>query len=299
MDAPTIIAKCHYFRQIGLWPRQEELNFEGWLSNFLPDEREFAIALLGQFIFYSGALTSQLFQATFHALSRSQCKDETNFRSAQIKWSRFLGEVIVTRVTGEKPHDSDSSFQYVRMARDRIGIPEDQIMKPEDALEAIRQSPHRPLVFVDDFLGSGKQFIRTWKRLYVMSSYGTKTSFAEFYYNNPDANITYCVPVSTASGIDNVSKIAAKVKIESAHVLTKANSAISPESKLWPAHLQSQAKDFIIQASLRAGIPESESLGLNDLGLTIAFEHGIPDASLRLFYAETNGWKPLKRRIAI
>jgi hypothetical protein len=299
MDTATIIAKCQYFRQLGLWPRQEELNFEGWLSNFLPSEKEFAITLLGQFVFYPITLTGQLFQATFHNLSQSLCKDETNFRAAQMKWNNFLSEVIITRVTGETPHDSDSGFQYVRMARDRIGIPEAQIMKPEDALDTVIQFPHRPLVFVDDFVGTGKQFNNTWKRLSTIASREGKTSFAEFHSKHPHSNVTYCVPVSTSLGIGNIHKVAPNVRIESAHILTKTNSAISAESNLWPPHLKAGAKDFITQASIRAGIPENECSGLFDLGLTIAFEHGIPDASLPLFYADTNGWKPLKRKLAI
>jgi hypothetical protein len=36
--------------------------------------------------------------------------------------------------------------------------------------------------------------------------------------------------------------------------------------------------------------------GFHGLGLTVAFEHGIPDASLPIFFSERNGWKPLMRR---
>lgn len=297
MDATTTIAKCHYFRQLGLWPREEELNFEGWLSNFLPEEKEYAIALLGQFIYYSHTLTNQLFQATLHGLSRMICKNNTNYRSAKITWTSFLNNLILTRVTGEDPNDTDSGFQYVRMARDLVGISQKQIMDPESALEALISNPRRPIVFVDDFLGSGSQFNKTWKRLGTTPSQTKKTSFAEFFSNNPDSQVYYCVPISTAIGISNVKRTAPQVKVESSHIFTESHSAISSKSKLWPTDLRLKAIDFIYQASQRAGISKVNAGGFENLGLTVAFEHGIPDASLPIFYAETNGWKPLKRKL--
>ena len=36
--------------------------------------------------------------------------------------------------------------------------------------------------------------------------------------------------------------------------------------------------------------------GFHDLGLTIAFEHSVPDATLPIFWADGSNWKPLYRR---
>ena len=136
MDEQTVLSKCHYFRQIGLWPRKSELDFEGWLQNFMPVEREYAITLLNSFVYFPDSLNQQLFQACFHAISSSICRSNTNFKEAKYRWSKFLENSIITRVTGEVPNDTDSGFRYVRMARQNLGIKESQIMKPEEALEA-------------------------------------------------------------------------------------------------------------------------------------------------------------------
>lgn len=79
-----------------------------------------------------------------------------------------------------------------------------------------------------------------------------------------------------------------------AHFLSDRYSALSDESIVWPDHLRPTAYDFLQNASNRAGI--ISWAGYQDQALTLAFEHGIPDATLPIYYHEENGWTPLIKR---
>src|SRR5947208_14205280 len=43
-----------------------------------------------------------------------------------ISWRAFVDSVIVTRVTGEIPSDTDSGYTFARKARQLLGIPEER-----------------------------------------------------------------------------------------------------------------------------------------------------------------------------
>lgn len=271
------------------------MDFESWLDNFLPGEREHAIALLNSFVFIPDEITKQLFQASFHAISSEICRSNATYREAQQTWKRFVDRLIVTRITGEIPNDAESGFYFVRLARQILGIDEKQIMSPQDALAARLASPDRPLVFVDDFLGSGEQFKETWGREYWVGSLAASASF-DAVCRKSGAEVIYCVLVSTEKGIQTVRAAAPKVKIEAAHVLGDLHAVHSPNSLCWPDHLRATAQTFIKNASSRANISERDCFGFHKLGLTLAFEHSVPDATIPLIHTNSNGWKPLRRR---
>ena len=73
-------------------------------------------------------------------------------------------------------------------------------------------------------------------------------------------------------------------------------SALSSNSRFWTPDLLQHAPDFLEKVSARAGVGNGWR-GFHDLGLGIAFEHGIPDATLPIYYHESTNWQPLMRRV--
>jgi hypothetical protein len=155
-----------------------------------------------------------------------------------------------------------------------------------------------PIIFVDDFVGSGSQFIKTWRRQVPLS--GSTSSFeritavrgAEFYY---------CPLVCTEYGFERIKKECAAVQLHPAHLLPRKYSALDPNSVIWPNHLRTTAISFLQAVSTRAGIPDTNGnvddwRGFHQLGLAIAMGDSVPDATLPIFYWERNGWIPLIRR---
>ena len=67
--------------------------------------------------------------------------------------------------------------------------------------------------------------------------------------------------------------------------------------------MRAEGQAWIADASRRGGVPDTNGAqpgdwrGFAKLGLALAFEHGVPDATLPLFYWDGPGWEPLMRRV--
>lgn len=299
VNTELLESKCKYFADIGLWPIQNRFDPKGWLSNFSEDELEYANQLLDNFVYYSKTLVERLFTSAFQNLSQSVINFEDDNDEIQASWNTFLSRALVVIVTGEDPNNSDSGYIFARMTRDIIGLQQEQLVTHEEALDALyslSQNPP-PIIFVDDFVGSGNQFKGLWKRQYLVNSIGRNSSYRDAA-NSIDFQSFYCPIVSTKQGFDLISALSDNLKICPAHILSSRYSAISPDSSIWRDKNIAQCIGFLKKVSDRAGIPENNGnvddwRGFHKLALTIGFEHGTPDATLPIFYWDKNDWIPL------
>lgn len=288
-----VMGKCDYFVEVRLWPLTQRLNPKRWLSNFNPDEMNHAVSLLNAFIYFDKILVDQLLLGAFQNLSRLFCGAGTSYLSAQSKWRDFLDTVVVTGVQGEQPNPTDSGYTFLRMARQVVGIPQERILEPQKAIATLLERRTCPVVFLDDFVGSGNQFISTWTTRFEVQGHGL-ISFANLASMLRNSQFFYCPLVCTTYGKNRIANDCSAVSLHPSHLLSEDYCAFSPDSVIWPAELRSSASDFIQAASSRAGIVNWK--GFHALGLAMAFEHSVPDACLPLLYWNENGWKPLIER---
>ena len=288
-----VLSKCNYFVDIQLWPKKTKLNPEGWLTNFRADELDAAVHLLNGFVYYSTELVERLFFAAFQGLSMRIAADHP-LRTAKANWGAFVDSLMVTRVTGETPSDTDSGFIFQRMARQILRIPESQVMSPIEVAEHLQHKRFGRVVFVDDFVGSGNQFIRSWNN--KINKKTGNTSFNMLAHSLSNVEFFYCPLVCTKYGLDRIKASCLGVKVAPGHVLPDRYSALASDSIFWPPELVRKGPKFVRDASKRAGISPNEWRGFHHLGLALGFEHCIPDASLPIFYWNKNGWQPLLER---
>ncbi len=295
-----VLAKAEYFVDVQLWPRETKLDPRGWLSNFRDDEKDHAIHLLNAFLYYSADLTDELFKAAFQQLSRKIVPISGPYVAAQAAWRQFRSDVIVTHVTGEKPSNTDSGYLFARKARQVLKIDENNIMDSAKVLQRLSDEGARPILFVDDFVGSGGQFNRTWRRDVKLRD-GSVLSFKRFA-GVSGSSFYYCPLICGSKGREVIEMECPEVVLSPAHFLSDRYSALSDESVVWPDHLRSSAHDFLQTVSSRAGISKSRRTGITnwkgyqDQALTLAFEHGVPDATLPIYYHDENGWIPFIKR---
>ena len=284
-----LIGKCEYFSSIGIWPSRVVLDPERWLDNFLEEEVEHALYLLNAFMYFASALVDQIFSTSIRTIGRWMTRDQ---------WKEFLGSLLVTIVTGEEPSVTDSGHLFARKARS-LGIPEERIISPEQTCDRIQHGFNGPVVFVDDLVGSGNQFIRTWHRTHL-TKYDSFISLASIF----PAKFYYCPAFCTEFGLKQIKSECPEVTVSPGIFIPDNYGALAPNSIVWPSRLKSTAEEFIRSASERAGIPDTGGAtpddwrGFASLGLTIAFEDSVPDATLPIIYWEQNGWRPLMRRTA-
>ena len=285
----SLIEKCEYFSSIGIWPSKVTLDPERWLSNFLPGEMDHALYLLNAFMYFDSALVDQIFSTALRTVGREMTAEQ---------WKEFVDTLFVTIVTGEEPSVTDSGHLYARKARS-LGIPQERIINPQQATDLIQGGFDGPLVFVDDFVGSGNQFKTTWHR-------PNRTQFDSLKDLAPlfSAKFYYCPAFCTEFGLQQLERECPEVTVNPGVFIPNSYGALNPDSVVWPKRLKSTSEEFIRSTSERAGIPDTGGThpddwrGFASLGLTIAFDGSVPDATLPMIYWEQNGWRPLMRRKA-
>lgn len=296
-----VLDRCRFFTDVHLWPLRAKLDPALWLDNFLPDEKEYALHLLAGFTYLAEPLIEEMFSASFLKLSEHVITIRRSYPGAISQWRRFMQEAVIVRVTGERPNDSDSGYRFARMARQKLGVPEHNILSPENAIDRCLKEPDLTIVFVDDFAGSGEQFCKSWKRKYDSRVIGRKTSFDEIALRLRSIRAFYCPVVITEFARARVETECSPTQVMSANVLQETANILHPKCPIWPDALRPNVESVIRQVSHRAGVSFNPGQvdywkGFHSLGLALGFEHCVPDASLPIFYWERNGWHPLLRR---
>ena len=288
-------SKVDYLADVHVWPERQVLDPRGWLDNFRPSERPFAFNMLNVFLYYNELLINALFLAAVQQLSVTITANATNLAEAKQLWSDFLTTLLITYVEGETPSPTDSGYVFARKARQVLGIHETSIVAPHVALAAVALDPAVPVLFVDDFVGSGSQFVRTWQRPYHLI-HGID-SFASA--SQRGASISYTPLIATHYGLTNILDACKSPDVRPGHVLADEYCLASDKSILWPPSLQADAQTFLFDVSQRAGIVADLGdawTGFHGLALPLAFSHSVPDATLPLYYWRRSDWKPLVRR---
>lgn len=295
----AVIANCERLVDLHAWP-PAKLDVDGWLANFPDDERPFAAHLLNNFMFFSDRTVEALFRAAFHGVSNSLRAGWPPFGAGVKIWNSFLDDVIVTFAQGEIANPTDSGYAFARKARKMFDIPQARVMDPDNALAAILNGFRGPVVFVDDFVGSGEQFVATWTRARNLDGLGLH-SFAELTTLAPpvDNHIFYCTAIMTERGYKRLGTDCPTVMLSTGNIIPDNFSLVAQDSVLWPDSFRRDGIKFIQAASQRIGLPsdgsENDWRGFNMLGLGLAFEDSTPDATIPLFHWSKQ-WIPLIRR---
>jgi len=297
-----VLAKCSYFTDVHLWPLQQKLNPQRWLENFSDIELPFALRLLESFYYFSEPLTNALMYGAFQGLSRRITAGSHTQYQAKAAWRSFVDRAVFTFPTGETPNVTDSGHLFARKARQVLGIEQERIVDPHTALRKIVADPTVPIVFVDDFVGTGWQFQKTWMRRYEIGDSASTMTFQK-YTATRSSTIFYVPLVCTEAGLASIKHACSGVELSPAHILSARYSAVAPDSLIWPPGDINDGISFLREVGKRTGMPdtngdaEDDWQGLTKLGLTLAFSHSVPDATLPIFYWEQSGWKPLIRRV--
>lgn len=159
-----LLSRCDFFTETQVWPLKRTLDPESWLDNFDKGDEDYACHLLNGFLFFPEPIVKTMFISAFQSLSHTVCGGLESFEKSHEKWQDFLGRAIIVHVTGETPNPTDSGHLFARILRDYAGIHESQVMPQSEAVDKLIEDPSHPLVFVDDFIGSGSQFVQTWER---------------------------------------------------------------------------------------------------------------------------------------
>ncbi len=282
-----VLEKIDYFSDIQLWPRTVQP--ERWLDNFPDCERPYAVHLLNSFVHFNQEIINQLFVSAFQLLSAEVVPTGAPLDEAVQTWADFRNRILITPVSGENPSPADSGYRYASKARDLLNISQSQLATHEEALKVVASDATRPIVFVDDFVGSGQQILSHWKRQVTVN--GTKSSFA-LAAKGRMAPAYYCCALATDYGVGRITCAGLPLTVRAGNVLPASASAVASDSLVWPKSEYANGIAFLDAANARAGI-KADAKGFHNLGLTVAIESRVPDATLPIFLWDQNDWNPL------
>lgn len=293
----SVLEKSEGLVRSGLWAPSPYVRSRAWLENFdSPDEQLLAATLLDNFIYFSDRATDQLLRAAFSLYEDSVL---TGLASDLTAAESLLQRAVFTPIEGETPSPTDSGNLLCRRARNVLGIAEARLLDPANALVQALQG--RGVVFLDDFLGSGNQFIDTWKRPYAV---GAPRSFEDAYAAAPFPVHVLCL-VTTSSALSRMKTAIPEALIAAAHVLDDSYSIhrlaapplhppISDFASSMTGFLRRHAGALTLESYMKAN--NQPLYGFSRLGLMIAFEHSVPDSTLPIFWAPDGPrWTPLVR----
>ena len=285
-----VLEKIEYFTDIQLWPRTVQP--KRWLDNFSDSERPYAVQLLNSFVHFNEDIVDQLFVSAFQLLSSEVLPVGASSHEAVGAWNQFRARALITPVSGEEPSPADSGYRYASKARDLLGIPSSRLVTHESALRAIVRDATLPVIFVDDFVGSGEQILKHWNRPVLVNR--TELSFATAAQAGM-ARAFYCCALATDYGLRRIADAGLPLTVRAGNILLPNASAVAPDSLVWPDEERANGIAFLEMASARAGIAAGDAIGFCGLGLAIGIHGRVPDATLPIFLWDQNNWTPLFR----
>jgi hypothetical protein len=194
--------------------------------------------------------------------------------------------VRIVPVIGLSAPPTKSGPYILRLVQKRYGIKSEWLAWPQhiQSVEALSE-----LVFVDDFCGTGQQFIE-----FALSIDLTKIRAA-----NPALRVSYLVATAHEEGIKAIKKELPFVHIKCAEKLGLTNSVLQDKcfERYQIAGFQSLVLEQYEDIVKRAGLPKGKfAEGFGKLGLAYGFAHATPNNTLPIFWYETDSWTPLLDR---
>lgn len=287
-----VIAKCEVLKAAGLWAREPKLRPRAWIQNFDPQDRPVAAFLLDKFTFYNADLTSKLLIASYNSLGDGMAKSVNPQDLTSILGG--LGSAILTPVKGEIPNPTDSGYLVCRMARQSLHIDDKYVYDTDKALSHAYRGG--TVIFVDDFVGSGDQFITTWK-----CAGSGNLSFKDAHTKSGFLAI-YVTLVVTDFGLANIQSEVPNVSVCATHIISEKSTirGILAENPGMALAVEELLEKYSIRLTPSEPYMMSSDYlkyGYKKRGLLLGFDHSVPDATLPIFWSQgSNNWEPLIER---
>jgi hypothetical protein len=297
VDYNSVIEKSDFLKTIHAWPLKGVLNYKGWLDNFNNEEKKLASQILDFYIFYPKQMINQMLKTVV-----GYCGEFLQSRFPDWQHEDFTKRCIYSFIPGETKNPTDSGHIYVRKLRNELHIPQELIVY-NDSLYPILENTKYPLpvIFVDDFVGSGEQCITAWNGI----DGDTKKKTLKEIATNSNHVFIYAPLVSNYIGYSRIKSSCNGLTLITCHILKNDYNLFDPSCICWnnDSKLFLKGTNFILNKSKELGIPftkgkkEVDAKGFYEQGLALAFDDdGVPDAIPAIFYWCTDNWTPLIKK---
>jgi hypothetical protein len=292
------IERYNYFRDVQACPLNDKFNYKGWLSNFTDKyEKELASLILDFFIFYPENMVNQMLRT-----SVGKAGSELSKYFKDWKHEDFKNRCYYSFIPGEDPNASDSGYLFTRKLKHPLNIPEERLIDYRDLYNLLESSMvPLPIIFVDDFVGSGAQCYKAWS----VNKGGKRNLTLEQISLLDKHKFIYAPLIINYIGYKRIQDYCNGLALSPAHIITEEYDLFNEKCICWQGDKKyfNDGVELLLRKSNELGIPSTDGRHVNDekgfgkQGLAIAFEHGIPDAIPAIFYWETDNWIPLVHKV--
>lgn len=265
--------------------------FRSWLANFATrEEKYFAACVLDSLIYRSNAqtvaLTNHLFQRLLPDLTRlDPPRVSPNWIDQLQKGSPNCDPLVrIIPVVRRDDPPTKSGYIVARLLKQELRINERWIVQPDSIADHLSKGTAFCL-FVDDFLGTGRQFEDFVNTLPMDRSFSTVYA-------------AYTPLVAYKQGLVDLRDKFPNLRMMAVETLDDSHRLFHAESHCFDDGVNAAeiAKTFYYDFLETKGIRIDPALacGYGNLQLAYAFKHGIPDNNLPiLWWSSTSGWNPL------
>ncbi|MBA4689451.1 MULTISPECIES: phosphoribosyltransferase-like protein [Stutzerimonas stutzeri group] len=270
-----------------IWDSITSTDLDNWLSNFKsPEEKLLSAILLDAFIPRSAAqTTSVLTSAIERALPQAiysnpqEVFEGTNFLE-KFKSKNISNDIRIVPVIRNIDPPTKSGPSIARMFKRQLGINEKYMIWPWLIDEKIKEGVET-FVFIDDVLATGQQ----------------ASEFFESHKIDQYSEVTFSyIPLLAHSrGLERIKRDFPNIKICAVEQITPEDSLFNNEKFKKISDLEhlyiSVAKKHQSERFLK-----KMAKGYDDLALTFSYYHATPNATLPLYWYESDVFNPLVKR---
>ena len=274
----------------GFWEMPES-RLDSWYRQFCgPVEQFFAACLLDQTIFRSRLQFESALRALFRSnLYGAVFLGEHDLYLAEAIQGRADPKIRLIPVICESDPPTKSGPLVMRRLQRILRLNSKWMCWPWQVPKAVEEKGVETIIFVDDFLGSGRQF---------------ETFFQQWGFDKQiksGIKHIYAPVVAHQIGLDYLSQVLPSVTVVCVEALGASHRFFN--EKTWEQMSQGQvtadeAKSWYLDfATKRKIAPMKVSpLGYGELELAFGFSHATPNNSLPILWHSSEGWQPLLER---
>ena len=285
----SIFSRCRDLIGYNIWSGIEQNRLDRWIANFsTPEEKYFAARILDILIYRSShqtvALMRQLFQRVIPDLARRKglALSLRNIYQS-LKVDSVDPGIRIVPVIPPDASPGKSASTIVRILKRNLRFSEHWNVYPQQVPALLGQVD--TVVFVDDFLGTGTQFLD------FLSDTGLKNHLST-------GSFIYAPLAGHIEGIKNLKNTHPDLHVGVVELLDDKHALFHEESGSFPDDVNSVevARDFYYKLlkDRKIEIAGPDRRGFGHFELAYAFENAIPDNSLPLlWWHDSEDWQSL------
>lgn len=271
-----------------IWDSIDNNDLDRWLSNFKSREEKLLSAiLLDSLISRSSAQTTSLLTSAIESsISQAIYKNPKEIFEGkdflQILTSKNISkEIRIVPVIRDQDPPTKSGPSIARMYRRQLGLNEENMIWPWLIQENI-EAGVRTFIFIDDVLATGNQASEFFRHINILD-------YSE------DIEFSYIPLLAHQDGLNRIKTDFPRINICAVEEVSNENSLFKSE-RFCKIHDLEELYLEVAETHLNKRLFKKMAKGYDDLALTFSYYHATPNATLPLYWYESEDFHPLVKR---